>query len=124
MLAGLLRAPSRYAPTNDLALAQGRASVIVRLMEEQGYLSRSPDHEALANPAELSEAAAARAGGAFADWVMEEGAEDQFLDLLQTADVEIDTTFDPAVQHAAETALADVFDARSRTARRRRPPSS
>ncbi len=41
MLAGLLRAPSRYAPTNDLALAQGRASVIIRLMEEQGYLTEA-----------------------------------------------------------------------------------
>jgi 1A family penicillin-binding protein len=109
MLAGLLRAPSRYAPTNDLALAQGRASVIIRLMEEQGYLSEAETLDALANPAELSDAAAARAGGAFADWVMEEGAADQFLQLLEAADVEIETTFDPAVQHIAETALAEVF---------------
>ena len=83
MLAGLLRAPSRYAPTNDLALAQGRASVIIRLMEEQGYLTEAQTLDALANPAELSNAAAARAGGAFADWVMEEGAADQFLQLLE-----------------------------------------
>jgi penicillin-binding protein 1A len=110
MLAGLLRAPSRYAPTNDLALAQGRASVIIRLMEEQGYLTEAQTLEALANPADLSDAAAARAGGAFADWVMEEGAEDRFLELLEAADVEIDTTFDPAVQQMAEAALADVFD--------------
>ncbi|HET7409826.1 MAG TPA: biosynthetic peptidoglycan transglycosylase, partial [Paracoccaceae bacterium] len=41
MLAGLLRAPSRYAPTNDLAQAQGRASVIVRLMEAQGFLTEA-----------------------------------------------------------------------------------
>ncbi len=109
MLAGLLRAPSRYAPTSDLALAQGRAAVIIRLMEEQGYLTEAQTLEALANPAVLSDAAAARAGGAFADWVMEEGAEDQFLDLLEAADIEIDTTFDPAVQHIAETALAEIF---------------
>jgi len=37
MLAGLLRAPSRYAPTNDLGRAQGRASVIIRLMEEHWW---------------------------------------------------------------------------------------
>ena len=112
MLAGLLRAPSRYAPTNDLALAQGRASVIVRLMEQQGYLTEAETLDALANPASLSAAAAARAGGAFADWVMEEGAEDQFLDLLEAADVEVETTFDPAIQRMAEAALADVFDAK------------
>jgi 1A family penicillin-binding protein len=114
MLAGLLRAPSRYAPTNDLALAQGRASVIIRLMEEQGYLTEAQTLDALANPADLSDAAAARAGGAFADWVMEEGARDRFLDLLQAADVEIDTTFDPVAQGVAEAALADVFDERVR----------
>ena len=40
MLAGLLRAPSRFAPTNDLDRARERAATIVGLMEEQGYLSR------------------------------------------------------------------------------------
>ena len=110
MLAGLLRAPSRYAPTNDLAQAQGRASVIVRLMEEQGYLTQAQTVEALANPAVLSESAAARAGGAFADWIMEEGAQDNILHLLEGADVDIETTFDPEIQQAAEQALAEVFD--------------
>ncbi|MEM1298407.1 MAG: PBP1A family penicillin-binding protein [Pseudomonadota bacterium] len=110
MLAGLLRAPSRYAPTNDLSRAQGRASVIVRLMEEQGYLTQRETIEALANPAVLSSAAAARAGGAFADWIMEDGGQDQFLDLLKAADIEIETTFDPEMQRMAEAALADVFD--------------
>ncbi|MFK7942492.1 MAG: transglycosylase domain-containing protein [Paracoccaceae bacterium] len=109
MLAGLLRAPSRYAPTNDLARAQGRASVIVRLMEDQGYLTQGETIEALSNPAVLSEAAAARAGGAFADWIMEDGGQDQFLDLLKAADVEIETTFEPRIQRMAEAALADVF---------------
>ena len=31
--------------------------------------------------------AAARAGGAFADWVMERGGQDGFLDLLKAADI-------------------------------------
>ncbi|MEM7211011.1 MAG: transglycosylase domain-containing protein [Pseudomonadota bacterium] len=109
MLAGLLRAPSRYAPTNDIALAQGRANVIARLMFEQGYISEIQMLEIRANPAVLSKAAAARAGGAFADWVMERGGEDRFLELLKAADVEIETTFDPGIQRAAETALSEIF---------------
>ena len=40
MLAGLLRAPSRFAPTNDLARAQDRAGIIVGLMEEPGLPDR------------------------------------------------------------------------------------
>ncbi len=110
MLAGLLRAPSRYAPTNDLARAQGRASVIVRLMQEQGYLTERQTIEALIRPAVLSEAAAARAGGAFADWIMDEGTPDNFLDLLKATDVEIKTTFDPVIQQQAEDAVTQVFE--------------
>jgi 1A family penicillin-binding protein len=107
MLAGLLRAPSRFAPTNDLGRAQGRASVIVRLMEEQGYLTDLQVVQALAAPAKLSTAAAARAGGYFADWVMETAP--AFLAKDTTEDVTIATTFDPTLQRAVEDALAEVF---------------
>ncbi|MEL6267462.1 MAG: PBP1A family penicillin-binding protein, partial [Pseudomonadota bacterium] len=108
MLAGLLRAPSFYAPTADLARAQGRAATIIRLMERDGYLTQAQVVEALANPAELSQAAAARAGGYFADWVMETAPE--WLAAETTEDVEIATTFDPALQGAAEAAVAYVFE--------------
>jgi 1A family penicillin-binding protein len=110
MLAGMLRAPSRYAPTNDLGRAQGRASVIVRLMEEQGYLSELQVIQALAAPAKLSTAAAARAGGYFADWVMETAP--AYLAKDTTEDVTIATTFDPVLQRAVEDALAAVFETR------------
>lgn len=108
MLAGLLKAPSRYAPTRNLDVARNRAAVIVGLMEEQGKLTRVEADIARANPARLSPAAAARAGGAFADWVMAAGP--SFLTKSTTEDVEIATTFDPRIQRAAEAALAQVFD--------------
>jgi 1A family penicillin-binding protein len=110
MLAGMLRAPSRYAPTSDLARSQGRASVIIRLMEEQGYLNQTQVVQALAEPAELSQAAAARAGGYFADWVMEQAPD--YLAKDTTEDVTISTTFDPRLQKAAEEAVAAVFAAK------------
>ncbi|MEO1721872.1 MAG: PBP1A family penicillin-binding protein [Pseudomonadota bacterium] len=113
MLAGLLRAPSRYAPTANLSAAQGRANVIIRLMEEQGYLSDAQVVQALANPAVLSQAAAARAGGYFADWVMEQAP--AFLSSETAEDVTIATTFDPSIQRAAETALAQVFETKVKT---------
>ncbi len=110
MLAGLLRAPSRFAPTNDLARAQERAGTIIGLMQEQGYLTAAQAREARAHPAQLSAAAAARAGGAFADWVMSSGPD--FLTRKTTEDVEVATTFDPRIQRAAEAGLAAVFDAK------------
>jgi 1A family penicillin-binding protein len=108
MLAGLLRAPSRYAPTNDLGRSQGRASVIIRLMEEQGFLTQTQVIQALADPAQLSQAAAARAGGYFADWIMETAP--AYLAKDTTEDVTIATTFDPVLQRAVEDALAAVFE--------------
>ncbi|MGF1447614.1 MAG: transglycosylase domain-containing protein [Pikeienuella sp.] len=107
MLAGLLRAPSRYAPTNDIDKAQGRASVIVRLMHEEGYLSDQQVFDALANPAGLSRAAEARVGDAFADWVMETAPD--YLARRTTEDVVIETTFDARAQAAAEAGVAEVF---------------
>ncbi|WP_299844933.1 transglycosylase domain-containing protein [uncultured Paracoccus sp.] len=108
MLAGLLRAPSYYAPTSNLQRAQDRASVILGLMNEQGYLDDAQLAAAKAEPAVLSRAAAARAGGYFADWVMESGP--GFLTSETTEDVTIMTTFDQRIQRAAERALAKVFD--------------
>lgn len=108
MLAGLLKAPSYYAPTNNLERSRERAAVIIALMEEQGYLTKAEAAEALAHPAELSEAAQSRSGGFFADWVMETAP--AFLTTETTEDVVIATTLDQRVQKAAEEALAFVFE--------------
>ena len=112
MLAGLLKAPSRYAPTANLQRAQDRGALVLGLMHDQGYLSDAEFAAARANPAQLSQAAAARAGGFFADWVMESGP--SFLTRDTTEDVIIATTFDQRIQTAAEAALAEVFEAKLR----------
>ena len=108
MLAGLLTAPSRFAPTGNLERAQARARVVVGLMEEQGYLTKGQADEARARPATLSKAAEAKSGGAFADWVMEQTP--SFLAKDTTEDVVIRTTLDQKLQRAAEEALTSVFD--------------
>lgn len=108
MLAGLLIAPSRFAPTNNLQRAQDRANVIIGLMRDQGYLTAEQATEARANPARLSEAAARNAGGAFADWVMDSAP--AFLTSETTEDVIIRTTLDQRMQSATEEALAYIFD--------------
>lgn len=108
MLAGLLKAPTRYAPTGDLKRAQDRAAVVLGLMHDQGYLTDLQYKEALASPARLSPAAEARAGGYFADWVMDSGP--AFLTQDTTEDVVVRTTLDQGIQKSAEEALADVFE--------------
>ncbi|SEM69675.1 penicillin-binding protein 1A [Pseudorhodobacter antarcticus] len=110
MLAGLLKAPSTFAPTNNLKRAQDRAAVVLGLMREQGYVTQAAYDDAIASPATLSQAAEARAGGYFADWVMGEGPD--FLTRDTTEDVIMRTTLDQRLQAAAEGALRDVFTAK------------
>jgi membrane peptidoglycan carboxypeptidase len=112
MLAGLLVAPTRYAPTNNLQRSQDRARLVVGLMEAQGYLSSAQASEARSRPAQLSEAAAARAGGYFADWVMASGPE--FFTRNTTEDVVIRTTLDQRIQTSAEEALKFIFQEKVR----------
>jgi len=112
MLAGALTAPTRYAPTNNLKRSQNRALTVLKLMEEQGYLTGAEAAYARANPAVLSQAAAARAGGYFADWVMASGP--SFLTRDTTEDVIIRTTLDQKIQAATEDAMTWLFEEKVR----------
>ena len=72
MLAGLIRAPSRYAPTRDLGLARARAAVVLNSMVETGSIRAADAAAAKAAPAQVA-APRTRAGtGYFADWVFAE----------------------------------------------------
>ena len=108
MIAGLLTAPTRLAPTSDLKRSQDRAATVLRLMREQGYLSAEEEKAAQTNPAVLSEAAQAQAGGYFADWVMASGPE--FFTRNTAEDVIIRTTLDQRIQDAAEAGMRKIFD--------------
>ena len=112
VLAGLLKAPTRYAPTNNLQRSHDRGRVVIQLMEDQGYLTTAEADYARANPAQLSEAAQARAGGYFADWVMSSAP--SFLTNDTTEDVIIQSTLDQGMQTDAEEALQHIFDTKVR----------
>ncbi|WP_209425098.1 transglycosylase domain-containing protein [Pararhodobacter sp. SW119] len=112
MLAGLLVAPSLYAPTRNLRRAQDRANVVVGLMEREGLLTTAEANAARTQPARLSDTAESPTGGFFADWVMQSGP--AYLTRETTEDVIILTTLDPRIQTAAEEALTEVFATRVR----------
>ena len=112
MLAGLLVAPSLYAPTRNLSRAQDRASVVIGLMEREGYLSPHEVAEARQFPATLSVAATDRTGGWFADWIMQTAP--SWLTRETTEDVIVQSTLDARLQRAVEAAVAHVYDERVR----------
>ncbi|GMV63854.1 MAG: hypothetical protein AMXMBFR74_30210 [Parvibaculum sp.] len=106
MLAGLLKAPSRYSPTNDIDLARRRAGVVLQNMVNAGYIS--PDDARLANvaPASLEGYTARGSINYFVDWVAE--ALPDYAGKPDT-DVSVITTIDPALQSEAERIVAEVL---------------
>ncbi|MFA8385004.1 MAG: transglycosylase domain-containing protein [Pelagibaca sp.] len=107
MIAGLLTAPSRLAPTSNIERSQARAATVLRLMNEQGYLTDAETRAAQANPATLSEKANTQRGRWFADWVMQSGPD--YFTRDTTEDVIISTTLDQRIQKAAEDAIKTIF---------------
>ncbi|WP_299923204.1 PBP1A family penicillin-binding protein [uncultured Pelagimonas sp.] len=107
MIAGLLTAPTRMAPTANLKRSQDRAATVLRLMNEQGLLSDEETRHYQRNPATLAAEATMSAGGYFADWVMRSGPE--FFTRDTTEDVLIRTTLDPRLQAATAAAVEQVF---------------
>ena len=106
MLAGLLKAPSRYSPTNDIDLARQRAGVVLQNMVNAGYIS--PEEARLANvaPASLEGYTARGSINYFVDWVAE--ALPDYAGRPDT-DVSVITTIDPALQSEAERIVAEVL---------------
>ncbi|SMX40630.1 transglycosylase domain-containing protein [Maliponia aquimaris] len=107
MLAGLLTAPSTLAPTANLKRSQDRAATVLRLMNEQGYLSNEETQRYQDNPAVLSDNASAMRGGYFADWVMQSGPD--FFTRDTTEDVIIETTLDQRMQRVTAEAVNKVM---------------
>ena len=101
IIAGLVKAPSRYAPTADVDAAVGRAGVVLRLMKEQGMIPPS----VTVNPdaVQLKQPTGTNSVRYFTDWALPQ------LDLLlpETFEpIEVWTTLDVGMQQAATTAIA------------------
>lgn len=102
MLAGLVKAPSRLAPSSNLKGAQERQMVVVGTMVDAGFLTEG---EARAiRPARLRLARTKQLpnGTYFADWVLPE-ARDRAGDLA--TEQTVTTTLETRMQRAAERAV-------------------
>ena len=99
MLAGLLKAPSRYAPSRDLALARARASQVLANMVAAGYLAPAQAGAAKRRPAALKAPPRAATGARyFADWVLEQVP--RYVGHTRR-DLRVVTTLDRGLQRAA-----------------------
>ncbi|HLC09458.1 MAG TPA: PBP1A family penicillin-binding protein, partial [Methyloceanibacter sp.] len=112
LLAGLLKAPSRYAPSRSVRRASARVDEVLDNMVEAGFLTEAEAKAAAQAPLRLR-AIGDETGFPYAvDWVAEllpEYVGENEGDLI------VDTTIDPALQRAAQKALRGELDREGRT---------
>ena len=108
VLAGVLPAPSRYAPNKHPEAAQQRAALVLAAMTSEGYITAAQAKEARDQPPVASDYHASRSGNYIADWVMD--VLPYHLGSIEQ-DVVVETTVDLDLQDAAEHAVADTLDA-------------
>ncbi len=114
MLAGLLKAPSRYAPTRSVRAASARALVVLDSMVEAGFLSEEQARAAGRRPLALA-AKGDETGYPYAvDWVatlLPEYVGDHDDALI------VDTTIDARLQRTAQERLRKLLDGKGRKLR-------
>lgn len=104
LLAGLVKSPSRLAPTRNFDGAEKRAKVVLTAMAELKYISVAAERTALARPPRIVAQANTASVNYVADWVM-----DALNDTLGHVDEDIvvQTTIDAGLQASAEKSLAN-----------------
>ena len=106
LLAGLVKAPSRLAPTHDPDASWQRAQVVLQAMVDAGFLDEAQARAV--RPARLAPGRAALPVGTyFADWVAPQAREAFDADY---GEVPVRTTLDSRMQATAEKLIAQALD--------------
>ena len=108
MIAGLLKAPSRYAPTSNPDLAKRRATQVLVNMEDAGLISKEQLEAGRKtyDTIEFAKIASTSDTRYYTDWVMEQIP--NYVGNIE-ADLIVTTTFDPQLQREAEAAVDAVL---------------
>ena len=103
IIAGLVKAPSRYSPTADQVAAVTRAKVVLATMQDAGAIGATEAEAADFTAVKFAAETGQNSVRYFTDWALPQ------LDLLvpeNNEPIEVWTTLDPAMQHAATDAVA------------------
>src|SRR3954470_19511420 len=109
LLAGLVKSPSKLAPTRNFDGAERRSQVVLAAMSDAGYVSEAQVKIAIAVAPKIVKQSAGGSINYVADWVM-----DVLNDVVGRVeqDIVVETTIDPTLQAAAEKGLLDELNAR------------
>ena len=104
LLAGLVKSPSKLAPTRNYDGAERRAQVVLAAMTDAGYITADAAKTAMTVAPKIVKQSAGGSINYMADWVM-----DVLNDVVGRVeqDIVVETTIDPLLQAAAEKALLD-----------------
>ena len=107
LLAGLLKAPSRYSPVSESERAAARATVVLDEMVDAGVITAEQRAEAVTAPVRVSRTLATQHAQYFVDWL-----DKQIRELVgePTEDMIVETTLDLTLQTQAERAVRRILD--------------
>ncbi len=107
VIAGLLKAPSKYSPSTNPQLADQRAAQVLENMVQEGNISSDLKDAALVFASSASGTYQGSAIRYFTDWIVD------LLDKkvgLEDKDLIVTTTLDPSLQRLAESKLTQVLE--------------
>jgi penicillin-binding protein 1A len=107
LLAGLLKAPSRYSPVSESERAATRATVVLNEMEDAGVITAAQRAAAVLEPVRVSRTLATQHAQYFVDWL---DKEIRGLVGEPTEDMIVETTLDLTLQTAAERNVRRILD--------------
>src|SRR6478752_5335800 len=104
MLAGVVKSPSRLAPTRNFSAAERRAKTVLAVMSDLNFINRSAERMALARPPRIVAQVNNGSVNYVADWTM-----DALNDAIGHVDEDIvvQTTIDANLQMVVEKALEE-----------------
>jgi penicillin-binding protein 1A len=107
MLAGMFKAPTKYAPHVNLPAARARANVVLDNLVESGFMSEGQVFGARRNPATAMDRRDDRSPNYYLDWAFDEMKKlvDTFPNTLTERVFVVRTALDLNLQNAAETAV-------------------
>ena len=109
IIAGLIKAPSRYAPTSNSELSGNRAYQVLLSMAEEGFINPEQLQNAATTPVALNtEMLGSKNRNHFTEWVYEQVA-DHVTE--NDKDVIVKTTFDSRIHALVEKTLQKQLDA-------------
>jgi len=104
LLAGLVKSPSRLAPTRNYDGAEQRAKIVLSAMADTRLLKEEAAKAAIAAPPKIVKPSAGGSSNYVADWVMD--VVNELVGRVEE-DIVVDTTIDGSLQAVAEKAVIE-----------------